>query len=106
MIPASLQDFSIGLLLLLPAATVGDSASIALAAICAGNVQGIRMIRFRSGFCCRLLLTPLVLLPLTLSGNGITLRGNLWVTPGILPRQTLSLFSFFLSSLSVRSSRG
>ena len=49
-----------GLLLLLPAASAGDSASIALAAMCACIVQGFR---FRSGFCCRLLLIPLVLLP-------------------------------------------
>ena len=60
MMPASLQDFSMGLLLLLPAASAGDSASIALAAMCACIVQGFR---FRSGFCCRLLLIPLVLLP-------------------------------------------
>jgi len=43
----------------------------------------------------------------TVSGNGITLRGNLWVTPGIAaakPRATLLVYDSarqtFLSSLS------
>jgi len=63
----------------------------------------------RSGDCLNLRWILLRACP----GNGITLRGNLWVTPGIFAaakpratllvydsaRQTLSLFSFFLSSL-------